>query len=228
MPPCPPAGDAPVCCHYSLLQQQVCQCSIFMPMNKPVCICQTIASLFSRLETDAQRKKKERWRKKVYSCTKVFFCCHEYSTDLIGHIPRTSEPSRKKSRWSDESAYSTTNKLWRKKTKLSVSSLRIKSPSSNHINADQLVESRVCDRKVANSLFDPWTSNAPLFPWRMTLCECFSLRQAVVYFLYRPILRKNLQTKSKKVLCVGVVKGCRALESCAWTNVEHHFLGFVC
>ena len=63
---------------------------------------QIIDSLFSWLETDARRKREKHWRQK--SCE--LFCCHAYSTDLIGHILCASEPRRKKWRWLDESSYS--------------------------------------------------------------------------------------------------------------------------
>ena len=47
--------------------------------------------LFSRLETDASRKREKHSTKKFALVAKVF-CGHAYSTDLSGNIRRTSEP----------------------------------------------------------------------------------------------------------------------------------------
>ena len=43
--------------------------------------------------------------KKLAFVAKVFWGSHVYSTDLIKHVPRTSEPPKKGSRRLDESAY---------------------------------------------------------------------------------------------------------------------------
>ena len=82
--------------------------------------------LFSRQETDVRRKR-EHWRKKSLLLLQSFFCGHTYSTDLIGHILSASEPRRKKSRQLDESHIPEKGTMKKKKTKLSVSGLLIKS-----------------------------------------------------------------------------------------------------
>ena len=51
-----------------------------------------------------REKNKSIEEKKCALVAKVFYG-HAFLTDLIGHIPRTSKPSRKKSPWLDESAY---------------------------------------------------------------------------------------------------------------------------
>ena len=70
--------------------------------------CLTIDSLFSRLETNVQKKEK-RIKEKKFALVAKFFCCgRAYSTDLIGHILSASELRRKKSRRLDELTYSVT------------------------------------------------------------------------------------------------------------------------
>ena len=52
---------------------------------------QTIDFLFSRLKTDARRKR-EGIEEKKFDLNAKAFCGQACSTDLIGHIYRTSEP----------------------------------------------------------------------------------------------------------------------------------------
>ena len=95
----------------------------------------TLGSILSRPETDPRRKKKRIEEKKVFSCCESFYD-HAYSTDLVRHIRRTSERTNSENEitvkeknhvdWTNWHILEQMNRE-ENKTKLSVSSLRIKS-----------------------------------------------------------------------------------------------------
>ena len=78
--------------------------------------CLTINFLFSRLETDARRKKEEHWRKKVSSCCE-FFSVTRIRLIWLDIFVEPANSEEKKSLWLDESAYFRTSESWRKKDK---------------------------------------------------------------------------------------------------------------
>ena len=97
-------------------------------IRPPFLICLTVDSLFSTLPKQTCGEKETSIKEKKFPLVVKFFCGHAYSTDLIGHI-LSARVNRKEKTHADWTNRLNLKKqiVKKKKTKLSVSSLSIKS-----------------------------------------------------------------------------------------------------
>ena len=87
----------------------------------------SIDSLFSKLETNARRKREEHWRKKVCSCSEVFFVVTRIPLIWLDiFLARVNCEAKRHADWTNRHILKKWN-VKKNKTKLSVSNLLIKS-----------------------------------------------------------------------------------------------------